>query len=94
MTNITARGITNALFRDKEGKLVIFQLPNAPIVAWAALKLAMLFVADENLHASLEQLAAAVLFTWAYLEITSGASLFRRILGGLVMVVTVAGMFR
>ena len=72
-------------FRDAEGRVVIAQRPNFAIVAWAVLLVASRLVADERWRALLGFFSAAFLFTWAYMELVSGDSRFRRVLGGAVL---------
>ncbi len=75
------------IFCNKEGKVVIVQLPNVPIL------LALFFVIGgmlPNLSPELQSLfsilATSFLFVWAYLEITQGVNYFRRALGAVVMI--------
>ena len=69
-------------------------MPNVPLIAWALLRVLLFFLSDNDLSRHLTLLSDAILFTWAYLEITDGASYFRRALGALVMVLTVYSMFK
>ena len=68
-----------------DGRVVIAQPPNVPIVGWAATGLAALFAPDGRLHATLSFFSVALLFTWAYLELTRGDSPIRRVMGATVL---------
>ena len=93
-THASRRSLFDAIFRDEKGDIVIWQMPNAPLIAWTTLRVLLFFLSDNDLSRQLTLLSDAILFTWAYLEITDGASYFRRALGVLVMALTVYGMFK
>ncbi len=80
------------LFRDSEGKIVIWQWPNAPLWAWIAST-----VLGYGLHGTpkilIGYIGSAALYVWAMLELTQGITLFRRILGSVVMVVLTISIF-
>lgn len=80
----------NSLFKDKKGKTVSWQRPNLPIAIWAAASLATK-VTENGLQDLLDLIAFGAIFTWAYLEISDGANNFRRVLGAVVLVVTLYG---
>jgi len=76
----------NQVFRDDEGKTVIAQLPNLPIIVWiVATLLKMIFVTGQ-INTGLELLAFGSLFTWAWGELFQGVNYFRRTLGLIVLV--------
>ena len=76
----------NQVFRDDEGKIVIAQLPNLPIIVWiVATLLKMIFVTGQ-INTGLELLAFGSLFTWAWEELFQGVNYFRRALGLIVLV--------
>ena len=72
-------------FQDKDGKLAVFQWPNVPLSAWIILSIVSMFVPSE-LSRNLHLLSSMFLFVWAYLEITSGVSMFRRTFGAVVFI--------
>ncbi len=71
--------------RDKHGKVAIWQTPNVPLLGWLLFMLATHLIHDPHLKAGVQFLSSAFLLTWAYLEIRSGVSGFRRLLGAVVM---------
>ncbi|NCU30791.1 hypothetical protein EOL73_03560 [Candidatus Saccharibacteria bacterium] len=76
-------------FKDKHGKWVIAQFPNFLMFAWLTLLLINFFAHDQNISV----LQNAVLFTWAYLELTEGSSYFRKTLGAIVLIGLVVSFF-
>ena len=80
-------------FKNKDGEWTIAQTPNFPIIAWFFLALTLQLFDGGSLKSGMQLLSSALLFTWAYLEITSGDSSFRRLLGGIVLLVLVYDFF-
>lgn len=78
-------GMIGKFIRDKHGRVAIWQTPNIPLIGWFVLAVIAHFLKLGGLKTSLEYFSTAFLFTWAYLELTGGASYFRRVLGALVM---------
>jgi len=74
------------VFKTKEGKIVVAQAPNPPIILWFLFLLLSRAPFDQALQGLFELLSFASLFTWAYLEITDGVNTFRRLLGVGVLV--------
>lgn len=87
------RLITN-FFKDTNGHVVIWQWPNVPLAGWFVCKLLALILKDGKVHTGFESLGMALIFVWAYLEITSGKSYFRRALGAAIMIILVLGYFK
>lgn len=73
-------------FRDSEGKIVVAQKPNLPIVVGLTATLLQLLPTSGKLQTGLDLVAFGALFTWAWLELFQGVNYFRRGLGGLVLV--------
>ncbi len=90
-TGPDAPGAPGALRRfvsDRTGRIVIAQPPNLPIIGWAITGLASVLLPAGTLQTVLSYFSGAFLFAWALLELMSGDSPFRRVLGA----VTIAGM--
>lgn len=83
-----------AIFKDADGNVIIWQFPNIPLAGWLLFKLLSMISLTNSIQRGFENLSAAFLFTWAYLEIVSGKSHFRRILGVIVMTAIIVGYFR
>jgi len=91
MENNNTSNRLERFFRDTNGNLAIWQWPNLPLIGWILFKLLSLVINSSNIRIWSENLSMAFLFTWAYLEITSGSSYFRRALGMLVMIMLIIG---
>lgn len=81
-------------FKDADGNVAIWQAPNIPLYGWFMFKVLAVVVAAGRLHSGFNLLSTALLFTWAYLEITSGVNYFRRLLGLIVITAIIVGYFR
>jgi hypothetical protein len=74
--------------------MTLWQVPNLPIIGWFSCLVISHFISAGVMKAGFASLSTAFLFTWAYLEITEGASYFRRALGGVVLVSVLMSFFR
>jgi len=81
------------LFKDSKGHIVLYQAPNALLWAWLVLKALSLMMSKGNVSNGMDMLSKAILFTWAYLEITEGVNNFRRMLGFVVILSIVMSYF-
>ncbi|MDF5709910.1 MAG: hypothetical protein PUP90_20135 [Nostoc sp. S4] len=77
-------------FRDSEGKIVIAQAPNPPIILWAVASLLTLVFTSGKINVVLDVLANGSIFTWAWLELFQGVNYFRRALGLAVFIAIIA----
>ena len=98
MTNNTSKTQTNQTFiercyKDKHGKVTIWQTPNAPITLWATCRLALMFVPKNGstLYNFLDIIAFGTLFTWAWLELFNGVNNLRRAAGLIVLIAIING---
>lgn len=73
-------------FRDSEGKIVIAQPPNLPLIVGLTATLLQLALTSGKLHTVLDLIAFGALFTWAWQELFDGVNYFRRALGLVVLV--------
>ncbi|AFY75464.1 hypothetical protein Syn7502_03639 (plasmid) [Synechococcus sp. PCC 7502] len=80
----------NQVFRDRNGKIVMAQMPNLPLIVWIAASLLKLIFSTGRLNMGLELIAFGTLFTWAWEELFQGVNYFRRTLGLIVLVGLVA----
>ncbi len=81
-------------FTDKNGKIVIHQNPNAPLIIWLILTIFNHFVHNDPVEQVTRVVATTALFIWALLEIVSGASPYRRVLGTIVLSFIVIQLLR
>jgi hypothetical protein len=82
------------ILKNKDGKVVLWQNPNLPLWGWVIFSVLGVVFKHGNLHSGFQYLGKASLFTWAYLEIRSGESMFRRALGLLIMAGILIGTFK
>lgn len=87
---MTGKKIFDHTFRDSKGNLAIMHWPNVPLYGWIAFKLGAMISNNQNLTDTYNGISTTFLLVWATLEITSGLSYFRRILGLVVFVATVS----
>jgi hypothetical protein len=79
----------NRVFRDSEGKIVLAQLPNPPLIGWMLASLLQLVFTTGQVKLGLEAISFGCLFTWAWEELFQGVNYFRRGLGLLVLVLSI-----
>lgn len=91
--NSNIKRFANKFFKDKDGKVVLAQSPNLPILGWFMFMIIGYFIAAGALRDGITKLSSAFLFLWAYLEITDGVTFFRRFLGAIIMTAVVTGFF-
>ncbi|PZV11126.1 MAG: hypothetical protein DCF22_15100 [Leptolyngbya sp.] len=77
-------------FRDSKGNIVLGQMPNLPILVWMAATILQLVFTSGKIHSGLDLVAFGSLFTWAWQELFQGVNYFRRFLGLIVLVGTIA----
>jgi hypothetical protein len=75
----------NQVFRDSEGKIVLAQMPNLPLIVWIVASLLKILLTTGKINIGLDVLAFGSLFTWAWEELFQGVNYFRRALGFLVL---------
>lgn len=72
-------------FKDRHGKVVLWQNPNLPLWAWLIATLLTHILPYGQLNFAASLVAFGSLFTWSYLEITSGVNNFRRSVGVIIL---------
>lgn len=77
-------------FRDSEGKIVIAQMPNLPLLVGLAATLLQFILPSGKIHTGAELVAFGAFFTWAWQELFEGVNYFRRALGLIVLVSIIA----
>lgn len=85
MTNLTA------FFKDKRGHLAIFQRPNVYILVWFGCAVARRLLGAGQPKDIVGVIGFVALVVWSLLEIVQGASLFRRLLGAVVLALSLYG---
>lgn len=87
-----ARKISDKLFRDSSGNIVLGQFPNASLSIWLIATLCSRLV-DGRTSIALQYLASGALFVWSFQEIFQGVNYFRRILGLVVAIYLIFSRF-
>ncbi|MEH2063873.1 MAG: hypothetical protein V7K50_16685 [Nostoc sp.] len=82
--------LVDKTFRDGNGKIVIAQMPNLPLIVWIVASLLSLIFTSGKTNTVLDLLANGSLFTWAWLELFQGVNYFRRALGLAVLIGIIA----
>lgn len=72
--------VTN-FFRDRNGRIRIFEVPNLPILAWAGFGAASMMALTPRYRELMGSLSKGSFIVWALLEMLGGRSPFRRTLG-------------
>ncbi|MBD3884913.1 hypothetical protein IFO70_24575 [Phormidium tenue FACHB-886] len=80
-------------FRDSEGKIVIAQPPNLPLLVGLTATLLQFILPSGNLQIGSDLVAFGTLFTWGWLELFQGVNYFRRALGLVALVSILALKF-
>lgn len=80
-------------WRDKNGHIVIWQKPNFLLMIWLFTVVLQKVMFTGSFQNGISFLGTAVLIIWSYLEITSGKSYFRRMLGVAVLLYIITTHF-
>lgn len=94
LMNIYLKHFVDRFMRDKNGSIVLMQFPNVPLLGWMLTAFVAYIVPSSGFSDGFSGVSRGLLFVWAYLELTSGITYFRRILGGAVMTGVIVGYFR
>lgn len=81
-------------FTDSHGRQTIIMVPNLSLSLWLASLLIGWVVKQQPYHNYIGWVGTVALMTWAVQEIYSGTSMFRRVLGTVVLVVVAMGVVR
>lgn len=88
--NLMKNTLFDKVFRDSEGKIILAQMPNPPLIVWIVASLLKIVFTTGKINLGLDIIAFGSLFTWAWEELFQGVNYFRRILGFLVLVGLIA----
>lgn len=80
-------------FADKNGKMVLAQKPNVPLLAWAVLLLLSKLLPPGGWQSWAGYISTASLVIWAVLEVGWGVTPFRRTLGTVVLGIVALRVF-
>ncbi len=77
------------LWKDKNGKQALVEKPNIPLIGWFVFMILGRLLPVGSLRNVSEIISFGFIFTWAWLEIYSGKSYARRLLGAVVLIVII-----
>lgn len=87
------RGVFADYFKDKNGNVVLWQSPNPPLLIWIVLRVIALVLQDGTLRSGVNSTATIAISIWAYLELTSGVTIFRRLIGTTILGFVIFNLF-
>jgi hypothetical protein len=82
------------MFKDKQGRVVLYQRPNIWLIAWALLDIVAIFAPGRRISDYAWTAGSVMLIIWALLEVFRGVNYFRRLLGLVVLFITLASIFK
>lgn len=82
--------LINWLFITKDGKVVIGQFPNIPIIIWLISLIINYLVSNDKISLVISIVGTLSLVYWALLEITKGLNGFRRLLGLVILLYVIS----
>ncbi len=87
------RSLVDRCIKDSDNNVVLFQFPNAPLILWILCTVLGSFLSG-SLAVLLGFIAFGSLFTWCWLEITSGTTYLRKFLGLFILILSLANKVR
>jgi hypothetical protein len=85
MKNTKKHHLIDLLFRCKDGKYVVFQFPNLPLMVAIFAYGLRLIIPAQPYNNLLNVLFNTALIIWAILEVLWGINLFRRLFGAIIL---------
>lgn len=86
--------LIKSFFSDKNGLTVLTQPPNLPLIVWLVFTCISFVLPAGLIKDTTGLVALSSLFIWAVMEIISGASAFRRVLGVVILLGTLYSLSR
>jgi hypothetical protein len=87
------RDLWDRIWKDKHGDVVIAEMPNRWVVAWAVLVFLSMLSSSDGWQVIFWWLSVVAVAIWAYLEVTQGVNYFRRGLGIVGFLLVIAATF-
>ena len=82
------------IWQDRKGRVVLWQWPNGWLIAWVIAEVISRILPSGKAHGAVHWLGTGSLIVWALLEIFRGVNYFRRGLGVVVLLITIASIFK
>jgi len=83
------RSFWDKFWEDKHGRLAVWQKPNVFLIVWFVSILVQILLGGGTISNFARTIGTISIAIWAVLEVVSGASYFRRILGISVLLFTI-----
>lgn len=90
---VRQQDLWDKFWKDKTGRIVVWQRPNVWLIAWVVLTLVSLFL-NGVVSNIIWYVALADLALWAVLEMWKGVNYLRRLLGLIVLVLVIMAVFK
>jgi len=78
-----------SFFTDSNGSLAVVQRPNTPLIVWAIATITRRLTEQGSVDNILAIVSFGALGVWALLEMFDGDSMFRRLLGTIILCITI-----
>jgi hypothetical protein len=82
------------IWRDKDGRIVLWQWPNIWIIIWAIMTVLRLVSRGSSLASFAHIIGTGALIIWALLEVFRGVNYFRRVFGLIILLITIASILK
>ena len=82
---------TEKCYKNSEGKVVLAQAPNLPLLVWFPAMIMSKIVQTGTVHNLFDLVAFGAIFTWAWLELFQGDAYIRRAFGLVVLIIIITG---
>jgi hypothetical protein len=79
----------NKFWRNKDGRVVVWQTPNVFLIGWVVFTIVSLLVSTKTVADVFSWLGFISLLIWSLLEIVKGVDYFRRMLGFVVLALVI-----
>ncbi len=88
------RSLWDKTWKDRHGRVVVWQMPNIWLIGWAVLTTIAIILYKGLLADIFSWAGSASLLVWSWFEIFQGVNYFRRFLGLLVLAFSVASLIK
>lgn len=88
-----SRSLWDRTWKDKNGRVVLWQTPNKWLIGWALLTTVSLFFNGTTADV-ISSIASISLIVWSLLEIFRGINYYRRFLGAVVLLYALAAILK
>ena len=87
---MTKQTFIEKCYKNDKGKVTLAEIPNLPVIVWLVCVIIQKVVSTGTLHDLAGVIGFGAVFTFAWMELFDGSNYFRRLLGLIVLVVTIS----